>query len=286
MTRKTFVASPIVFIEETQTVRDCIRLMAKNQIGAMIVLSSGPSREPVGIFTERDLVRHSEQLIDGSWWDRHIRFFMSSPLRTVDVSEIDRAGEIMLSGGTRHLPVSLEVQSKKVIVGMISMRDVFRELVLARRESTTVQAGASGSVHSSLVRQEFKVAICSGDPAVGGLISGMIGKKFNLSLALLSQDRLFFGEETGALDGCDLAMVDLDGVASAQWMRWFARYSEIKNRPHTFFLLDPLKHPEIQGEQLALLSGLEHATVFSKPLAIGRLINRIHSLIQRQQLSG
>lgn len=109
-------------VEESTPVTQAVHEMAANNVGALIVLS--PIREPVGIFTERDLLKR----VVGSDLDPKttpIRKVMTPKFVCVqmddDLADLPR---IMVQGNFRHLPV---VEGRR-LVGILSIRDVVRYL--------------------------------------------------------------------------------------------------------------------------------------------------------------
>jgi len=105
-------------IEGKKLVEDSIKLMRENDIGCVVVLEK---ETPVGIFTERDLLRrvadhpHNLRLTMAD--------VMSKPLKTIlPTATVWDAIEAMNNGKIRHLPV---VNAGR-LVGMVSQRDLLR----------------------------------------------------------------------------------------------------------------------------------------------------------------
>lgn len=123
MTVKELLATKgkdVVSMEADSTVEDAIRSMNARKISAILVMENA---RPVGIFTERDVVRGYVST-DGKAFD-------SVPLRDVMTRDLivaephDELGSIMsvmVQKNIRHLPVS----DKGKIAGMLSIRDVIQ----------------------------------------------------------------------------------------------------------------------------------------------------------------
>jgi len=99
-------------------VEDAIRLMHKKKISAVMVIEKD---QPVGIFTERDVVR--------SYIAKDGKKFTQIPLKDVMTTKLVVAGRndnlgdimaIMVKKNIRHLPI---LDNGKV-VNMLSIRDV------------------------------------------------------------------------------------------------------------------------------------------------------------------
>ena len=108
----------IVSLGPDSSVEDAIRLMHKKKISAVMVIEKD---QPVGIFTERDVVR--------SYIAKDGKKFTQIPLKDVMTTKLVVAGRndnlgdimaIMVKKNIRHLPV---LDNGKV-VNMLSIRDV------------------------------------------------------------------------------------------------------------------------------------------------------------------
>ena len=117
----------IFTIPEDSNLFDAATLMNKNKIGALMISKSGAGEHlskssVVGILTERDLVY---ALSGGSktFQEKTVKDVMTKKLiHTCPETENSEAKEIMLKNQIRHLPVF----SDEHLVGIISMRDVFK----------------------------------------------------------------------------------------------------------------------------------------------------------------
>jgi CBS domain-containing protein len=116
---------------ENQTIRVVCRMMYENKIGSIVILKdttygNAEDKRPIGIVTERDIVRligHSDPLLI----DAPVRKVMSSPLITINPnSSIRDAMESMQQKDIRKLPV---VDNKGKMVGIVTDKDIFRTIV-------------------------------------------------------------------------------------------------------------------------------------------------------------
>ena len=123
MTVKAILAAKggdLISIEPTATLDNAVKTLAKNRIGALLVL--GPDRRVIGILSERDIVRVlAEQGPD----------VLTQPLSQVMTREVVTVGpsetvaeimERMTSGKFRHIPVVEQEQ----LIGIISIGDVVK----------------------------------------------------------------------------------------------------------------------------------------------------------------
>ena len=118
------MAKEISTIESGKPLRDAVNIMKKSGLGCVVVLDDG---KPVGIFTERDLIR---KIADGpESLGLPISQVMSKPLTIVSPSAtLWDAISLMGRRGIRRLPVV----DKEKLVGILTEADVLR-LVLSHQ---------------------------------------------------------------------------------------------------------------------------------------------------------
>lgn len=116
MTIRELVGGEVVEIEATRTLREAIRLMTANQVGALAVQRNG---RLAGIFTERDVLRACAE--DADLDSVTVRDWMTSDPDSLDPEmNVEAAADWMLAAGYRHLPVVEGVD----LVGMVSIKDI------------------------------------------------------------------------------------------------------------------------------------------------------------------
>ena len=123
MTVKAILAAKggdLISIEPTATLDNAVKTLAKNRIGALLVL--GPDRRVIGILSERDIVRVlAEQGPDVL--TQPLSQVMTRKVVTVGPSEtVAEIMERMTSGKFRHIPVVEQEQ----LIGIISIGDVVK----------------------------------------------------------------------------------------------------------------------------------------------------------------
>lgn len=115
---KDVMTSPVITIDENGSVRKVAQIMDKNDVGCVIVISR--DGKPLGIITERDLVRRvlTKNTPIGRVKAKHI---MTSPLLTIDPDEtLTETARKMSKLNVRRLGVIY----KGNLVGFISSRDI------------------------------------------------------------------------------------------------------------------------------------------------------------------
>lgn len=111
-------------IDSSEPLFECIKIMNEAKIGSIVVTENG---RPVGIFTERDLVKKMAQRLESLGY--LMKQVMSSPLTTISQSATVWDALILMGRkDIRRLPV---VDDKK-LVGIVTERDVIH-LILAHQ---------------------------------------------------------------------------------------------------------------------------------------------------------
>lgn len=111
-----FMKKRVVTVDEKMPVIAVAKLMGENRIGSVIITRQG---EPVGIFTERDLL--TKFLAVDRSLTTEVGEVCSSPLITAPLGiNVNEAAAIMASKGIRRLPIT----EKGMLVGIITARDL------------------------------------------------------------------------------------------------------------------------------------------------------------------
>jgi CBS domain-containing protein len=113
----------IISIDKDKTVADAVNLMVEDEIGALVVVDG---ERPVGMFTERDVLKCWTRKGDRYFKDIKVSEVMSTNLIIVETDDdLCYVTTIMIKNRIRHLPVL----DKHRLVGMISIRDVAKAQV-------------------------------------------------------------------------------------------------------------------------------------------------------------
>lgn len=108
---------------------DALKILKDRKIGALVVLDGS---QIVGIFSERDFARRVVACADCDTTSP-LRDFMTTTVIGVKESEsIENCMTLMVNKHIRHLPV---VDDGGSLVGMISIGDVVKQLVVEREDS-------------------------------------------------------------------------------------------------------------------------------------------------------
>jgi len=118
--------SEVYAIPSTASVLEAMKLMELHNMGAVLAVDGG---EMKGILSERDCARKLE-LEGRSARDTKVGEIMTSKVFTIEANEdLEACMSLMLEHNFRHLPV----YDNGKLAGIISVRDVLREVVEAQR---------------------------------------------------------------------------------------------------------------------------------------------------------
>ena len=116
----------LLTISPGATVYDALKMMADNEVGALVVLDQG---HLAGIFSERDYAR--KVILHGkSSKETLVSEIMTSRVLCIGPDQsVDQCMALMTDKRVRHLPV-LE---RKQVIGVISIGDVVKEVISEQR---------------------------------------------------------------------------------------------------------------------------------------------------------
>jgi CBS domain-containing protein len=107
-------------ISRVATVRDAVREMNEKGVGALLIMNGA---EPVGIFTERDVLRRVVDVARDPDTARVVEVMTPHPMVARRDMRVAEAMSMMTSKRFRHLPV---VDTTGAVVGIVSIGDVLR----------------------------------------------------------------------------------------------------------------------------------------------------------------
>jgi CBS domain-containing protein len=115
-------------ISPEDTVYDALRLMARVDIGALLVMEGD---DLVGILSERDYARKIVLLGKASR-DTKVREIMTSRVFSIHpLQTIEECMDLMTQKRIRHVPVVLDEK----VIGVISIGDVVKHIIHKQRET-------------------------------------------------------------------------------------------------------------------------------------------------------
>lgn len=113
---KHLTSKPLITIDKAASAQKAVEVMLDHNVGCVVVTQKD---KPVGIVTERDVLRKGE-LFEDSF---EVGTLMSMPLITIDAeAPIGKAAELMIVHKIRRLLV----EENGEIVGIVTQRDLMR----------------------------------------------------------------------------------------------------------------------------------------------------------------
>ena len=122
---RDLMMSNIKTIDMNKSIFEASKLMAKNNIGAVVCKQKDGTT--AGIFTERDLLKKviaAEVSVSDP-----VSTVMTKDLITAQLhDELDKIPEMMLKGGFRHVPIMDGFE----LVGILSIKDILKHVMSSK----------------------------------------------------------------------------------------------------------------------------------------------------------
>lgn len=124
-----YMVKKVITATVSDTISNVCKRMYENNIGSLVIVKRILSGlDPVGMITERDIVKiiGSTDLFVGNM---AIRRFMSSPLVTATTNTtLSSAIDIMNARSIRRIPIVSKSKDSNKLVGIISGRDILKAI--------------------------------------------------------------------------------------------------------------------------------------------------------------
>ena len=268
--KKLLPNNPVFAVRADASIASCVRIMRDHAVGALVILSDNAREELVGIFTERDLVKQIEVIQHGNFWEHPVRTVMTTNVHTISPVKIGDAAKIMLRHGIRHLPIISEEKGRKRLVGVISMRDLFR----ISMEQVNFDIQKLLSVPKPKEKPKTKViGVLSADPAIAKMVSqsGKLTKHLLVQTTPLERDVMLVAEH---LENFDALLVDIDGISNFDWEALLEKRRELNSSMMILVAFNPLTLPERMKKSLQKLAETKKIFLLSKPIPLGLLYEK------------
>ena len=114
----------VISINEDKSIYNAIKLLSKNNIGALPVLNS--DMELCGIISERDIIREISNNLSVNFKKSFVNSIMTSVVITINRNiKSEDIMDIMSKNKIRHIPIV----ENKLLIGIVSIGDVLKRLL-------------------------------------------------------------------------------------------------------------------------------------------------------------
>lgn len=251
-------------------ISQCVNILREHGVGALVVLSDDKKEEICGIFTERDFVRHLELIQRGAFWDTPVRTMMTQNVVKIDINEIELAPRLMAEHHIRHLPVVTWEKGKERLVGVLSMRDLFRAVMI---EHNYDLRKALIPVTSPKAPKKKLMGVFSSDASMLALVDK--GAKLTKNLLIKSEPlKTDFDSLRELFERFDTLFVDLDDLTPVALARLLVVAKSVARDNLLFLAFNPLILSDAARRELNKVAGRKHVQLFSKPINLGLLYEK------------
>ncbi|MBL7714390.1 MAG: CBS domain-containing protein [Bdellovibrionales bacterium] len=242
----------IIAIPADASIAEATKVMKENAIGSLLVVSDVQSDrlEPIGIFTERDLLNKIELVQTGGFWDKPVRTVMSHPLITLPLSRFEEAAQIMSMNRIRHLPIVSDGKNPELIA-VISMRDLFERYVHA--EKTGVPVGTK-KVQTTAPKPVRKIIHLGENPIWQDYVRTVLKRHPEAGFKV-----------TQAWDSSAVIVVDWEGLKPVDRSALLDRIQE-EEHPDVFVLCSAFSVPPETQAMMRKLEKKPGIRIFHKPV--------------------
>lgn len=121
MNAETLARKPPITVSTKTTLKDVAKVLAEKKIGIVVVVDERAPDTPLGVISERDIVRAIATGVD---LNTTAEKYMTSPVITVETSEpLWKVADVMRTHNIRHVVVTKNGK----LYGVISIRDLIGE---------------------------------------------------------------------------------------------------------------------------------------------------------------
>lgn len=268
----------VMLAQPTDSIGDCLERMVTANVGSILVAEG---QKLVGIFTERDLLKHWRKLGDKTFHAAPISSVATQSVFAMTVEQLADAPHEMLKRRIRHVPIVDKVGG---VVGIISMRDILiaqeRAGKLPKLKHNPVGTAAPSEKKTA---DTGVMHILTPTGEMADLCRRMLppGWKTQIWLSIQSIENL--PEMQGdAPDMSQVAfMLDLDGLQHANWKALLRRFLQLLTKdkqPEIFLVWSPRTLDEKDVEAVTAVAEKAKWHAFHRPLAVAELAHRLGAL--------
>ena len=260
--------SPALTLSEHTSIGDTVSFLIEHKVGSVIITAYNDPNKPVGIFTERDLLKWVLQFGQSNLWSLAIGNIMTKGLITVGTHELEKANDLMIKHHIRHIPVIYkDDDGESRLAGVISMRDSFKSLVIE-----------SKSILDRLGEIDLK-------PSVTLLSKNAQGRKLQTSILANRANIRFLPESSTSeevladVTHSQAFIFDIDFYAPAEWTSILKGILVKQSHPDIYLVFDPKLHDIKSIEVLHTMQTGGVLMAFHKPINLIQYLSKIEKTL-------
>lgn len=264
--------SPAITVSEHASIGETIQTLIDHKVGSVVVVSYSPPHKPVGIFTERDLLKWVVNFKNGNQWSTAIGTIMTKKLITLSILELDQANEVMLKNNIRHLPIVYEDKSgEQLLAGIISMRDAFRALVESERKSGKKPRNVA----------DKKITLIAKNLQEKELQIKLLAEYTNLEFIDVDFEK---GPNMGRLLKSILSssvfIFDIDQTPVQFWPALLKTVLQESKHPDIYVIYNPALHERKNIEAIKTIAAGKAVHAFSKPISLIEYLSEVQKSLE------
>lgn len=269
------VPSPATTALPNTPLSEVIKKMKEFNLGSVLIVNNLSEAYLVGIFTERDLVKHFHRISKGQLWDKPIRLFMTKDVLTLNLPLLSKASDIMLKQNLRHIPIVRPVSRlKKRVLGILSMRDLFRMFHAHSEAPQTLMPGISIPKTKGFTAE---IGVIEREKDIYALVSALYSTEKQVKVEYTLKAKKWKGEpiESLSLSNYQVIIVDLDDFEKNTWVKLLKSLNRNRDAPFTVLTYSPDQFTPFTINALKKVSRSRHFAIFNKPVDLMELYQRV-----------
>lgn len=265
--------SPAITVSEHTSIGQTIQTLIDHKVGSVIVTAYSNPYKPVGIFTERDLLKWVFNFKDSNLWQTAIGTIMTKKLITLPILELDRADQVMIQHNIRHLPVTYsDEMGEEHLAGMISMRELFRALSKEHRDLQNRMTAAPN---------DKKIVVMAKSQKDQQTQSKVLARHKNIEIMDLDFEKsIEIPKVLGKLSGSQVFIMDIDEISVQTWPILLRSILDLKEHPEIFLIYNPVIHEKKNIDAIKSISAGKLVHAFSKPLSLLQYLSQIEDALR------
>ncbi len=266
--------SATILVRADTSVEECVRLMNENQTSAVLITGDDADGSLVGIFTGQDLIRKIDLIQKGEHWLRPIRTVMTTPVITVEASEIDQAYKMMIDHSLRQIPVIDSKSSSTKILGFITLSDLFLKLYnekpqkLSEDQQNENPSQSTPATLSNKDKSKLRVSLITEDRFFSKFMIEFIAKVIPVKMKRIHLDE-------GRFTATELLVLDIDGFQNKNWLQYLKEINQNTVLSLIMITYNPNRHNHETIISLEKLAKTKKFWIFRKPVEIHEIITKI-----------